>query len=139
MTRYLTIANAGATGNLMVKNAPVINVKPAENLITITLTNGQTIQPTHTYNLNIPWLPAIMTEAHIVPGMARLSLILIKNCFDGGCKVTYDSDEVKVVYNNQLVLSGGRNSKTGLWCLPIEGAERTANITDKLDLQVSPA
>ena len=69
------IADAGATGHFVMAGAPVINVKPTINPIRITLPDDQTIMSTHTCNLNIPWLPAFMTKAHIVPGMAHSSLI----------------------------------------------------------------
>ena len=44
--------------------------------ISITLAHKQRIYSTHTYDLNIPWLPIAMIEEHIVPGMAHLSLIM---------------------------------------------------------------
>ena len=69
------ILDSGATGYFLVKGAPVANLKLAEKPITITLSNGRTIQSTHTCNLDIPWLPDTMTEAYIVPGLAHSSLI----------------------------------------------------------------
>ena len=96
LSRFLAIADAGATGHFMMKNAPVINVKPAVNPINITLPDGKIIKSTHTCNLNIPWLPADMTEAHIVPGMTHSSLISIKKFCDGECMVMYNKYEVKV-------------------------------------------
>jgi hypothetical protein len=66
-----TIADAGSTGNFMTQSAPVINVKPKDNPIKITLSHRQTIASTHTCNLDIPRLPEAMTAAHIVPGMAH--------------------------------------------------------------------
>ena len=58
-------ANAGVTVHFVIAGAPVINVKPTTNPIQITLPDGQIIMSTHTCNLNIPWLPAFMTEAHM--------------------------------------------------------------------------
>ena len=63
MSNYLTIADAGATGHFMMKNAPVVNIKPEANPITISLPDRQTIKSTNTCNLNIPWLPQAMMEA----------------------------------------------------------------------------
>ena len=103
----------------MIHSAPVINVKPTTNPSRITLLYGQTIMSTHTCNLNIPWLPAFTTEAHIVPGMAHSFLISIKKICNGGCKVIYDETEVRVIYNRKLVLSGGRHTRTNLWLFPI--------------------
>jgi hypothetical protein len=106
-SRRWVIADAGVTGHFVMQGAPVVNVKPTANLIKITLPDGQYIMSTHTCNLNIPWLPAFMTEDHIVPGMAHSSLISIKKCCDGGCKVMYDETEVRVMYKGKLVLAGG--------------------------------
>jgi hypothetical protein len=134
------IADAGATGHFVMHGAPVINVKPTASPIKITLPDGQFILSTHTCNLNIPWLPSFMTEAHIVPGMAHSSLISIKKFCDGGCKVMYDMTEVRVMYKGKVVLSGGRDKSTGLWLLPI--AEKDSEQQERntahaaLDLQL---
>ena len=118
------IADAGATGHFVMAGAPVINVKPTTNPIRITLPDGQSIMSTHTCNLNIPWLPVFMTKAHIVPGMAHSSLISIKKFCDGGCKVMYDENKVRVIYKGNMVLSGGHDARTGLWLLPIAEKDR---------------
>ncbi len=49
------ISDSGATGYFLVQGAPVANMEIAEKPITITLTNGRTIQSTHTCNLDIHW------------------------------------------------------------------------------------
>ena len=95
------IVDSGATGNFMMQDASLINVKQTTNPIRITLPGGQTIMSTHMCNLNIPWLPAFMTEAHIVPGMAHSSLIFTKKFCNGGCKVIYNETEVRVIYKKK--------------------------------------
>ena len=67
------ISDSGATGHFLVAGAPVVNKNITTNPIKITLPNGKTIQSTHTCNLDIPWLPAHMNEAHGVEGMGRIS------------------------------------------------------------------
>ena len=121
------IADAGATGYFVMAGAPVIDIKPTTSSIRITLPDGQIIMFTHTCNLNIPWLPAFMTKAHIVPGMAHSSLISIKKFCDEGCKVMYDENEVRVIYKGKIVLSGGRDARTGLWLLPIVEKDKKNN------------
>ena len=69
------ISDLGATGHSVVKNAPVTNKRIAHNPIAVTLSNRKTIKSIHTCNLDIPWLPHAMTEAHIVPGLTHSSLI----------------------------------------------------------------
>ena len=65
------ISDSGATGHFMVEGAPVINKQPAKKPIQIMMPDGSKIQSTHTCNLDIPWLPHAMTEAHIVPGLSH--------------------------------------------------------------------
>ena len=116
-----------------------MNIKPATKPIAITLPNGKIIKSTHKCNLDIPWLPEHMTEAHIVPGLAHASLISTGKFCDAGCKVMFDKEECRVYFKNKLVLVGGRDVATGLWQLPINLAEQArpaSSIVDHLDLQV---
>ena len=73
------ISDSGATGHFLVEGAPVTNLQVADNPISITIPNSKSITSTHTCNLDIPWLPNHMTEAHIVPGLAHASLISTGN------------------------------------------------------------
>ena len=108
------ISDSGATGHFVVEGAPVVNKKTATNPITITLPSGSTIRSTHTCNLDIPWLPHQVTEAHIVPGLAHSSLISTRKFCAAGCKVAFDEDECRVYYRGRLALVGGRCPITDL-------------------------
>ena len=66
---------SGAIGHFLIEDTPVVNKQPAKFPINITLTNVKTIKSTHTCNIDIPWLPIIMTKAHIVLGLAHSYLI----------------------------------------------------------------
>ena len=55
-----------------------------------------------------------MTEAHIVPGLAYLSLLSTKKFCEAGCKAVFDETECRVYYKGKLVLSGGRDKKTDM-------------------------
>jgi hypothetical protein len=57
------------TAHFIVQGAPVVNIRKALFPLKIKLPDGSFIESTHTCNLDIPWLPAHMTEAHIVPGL----------------------------------------------------------------------
>ena len=127
----LAISDSGATGHFLVEGAPAVNVVPATNPIHILLPNGKRITSTHTCNLDIPWLPAYMTEAHIVPGLSHSSLISTRKFCDAGCKVVFDASECRVYYNNSVVLVGDRDPKTKLWRLPINPRTQT-NKTEAL-------
>ena len=137
------ISDSGATGHFLVEHAQVVNKKPAQKPIQIMLPNGKRIMSTHTCNLDIPWLPDAMTEAHIVPGLSHSSLISTRKFCDAGCKVIFDIDECRIYYNEQLVLIGDRDPTTGLWRLPINPQAKPATSlnapqTDALDLQLNP-
>ena len=60
-----------------------------------------------------------MIEAHTVPGMVYQSLISIKTCFNGVCKIIYERTEIRAYYKKKLVLAGGIKKSTRLCLLPI--------------------
>ena len=113
------ISDSGATAHFIVKGAPVTNLKKATFPLRITLPNGGIIYSTRTCNLDIPWLPKEITEAHIVPGIER-SLIATRKFCDAGCQVIFDQEECRIYYNNRLVLTRERDkADTSLWKLPV--------------------
>ena len=95
MTRLVkfTISDPGATAHFLVKGAPIINIREAENPITIKLPDGSLIYSTHIGNLDIPWMPDSMTVGHIVLGLSHSLLISTKVFCDAGCKVMFDEWE----------------------------------------------
>ena len=62
------LSDSGALSHFTVRGAQAVNIKITEHPIVIKLPDGSIIWSTHTCNLDIPWLPHKMTEAHIVPG-----------------------------------------------------------------------
>jgi len=134
------ISDSGATGHFLVEDAPVVNKQVAANPISITLPNGKTIKSTHTCNLDIPWLPHVMTEAHIVPGLAHSSLIATRKFCDAGCRVIFDLEECRVYFKGKLVLAGKRDITNGLWRLPINPAtaQGRSNSIHQQDLHLLP-
>ena len=131
------IFDSGATAHFIVQGAPVVNIRKALIPLKIKLPDGSFIESTHTCNLDIPWLPAHMTEAHIVPGLNHSSLISTRKFCDAGCRVIFDVDECKVYYEQKLVLSGKRDPLTGLWKVPINPTYKTSPVLPHLDLAVS--
>ena len=95
MTRLVkfAISDSGAAAYFLVEGAPIINMREAENPITIKLPDVSLIYSTHIGNLDIPWMPDSMTVAHIVPGLSHSSLISTKVFCDAGCKVMFDEWE----------------------------------------------
>ena len=91
-------------------------------------------------NLDIPWLPDALTEAHIVPGLSHSSLISTIKFADAGCKVLFDMNKCRVNYKGALVLTGKRDEATGLWNIPINPQEKPTVIAtiENLDLHIRP-
>ena len=131
------VLDTGATGAFLQMGAPVVNLKIAETPLRITLPNGDVIKSTHTCNLDIPWLPDHITEAHIVPGLSHTSLVSARKFCDAGCKITFDKDECRIFYKKKLVLSGKRDDKTGLWTVPLNPSAPPSMTVEKYDLQIS--
>eukprot|EP00804_Cyclotella_cryptica_P013523 CCRYP_017243-RA/>CCRYP_017243-RA protein AED:0.41 eAED:0.30 QI:0/0/0/1/1/1/5/0/1642 len=117
--QHYAIFDSGATAHFLVSTAHVVNKRPALKPLTIRLPNGKNIVSTHTCNLDLPWLPHSITEAHIVPGLSHSSLISTRKFCDAGCQVTLDQQSCKIYYQGALVLTGTRDETTGLWKVPI--------------------
>ena len=116
-----------------------MNLQIAVKPIAVTLPNGRMIQSTHTCNLEIPWLPHAMSEAHIVPGLAHSSLISTRKFCAAGCQVTFDEEECRVYHKGHLVLVGDRDEETNLWRLPVNPtAKPTHDRLAHLDLHMTP-
>ena len=118
----------------------MVNKRPAKFPIKIILLNGKTIKSTHTCNIDIPWLPSIVTKAHIVPGLTHAYLISTRKFYNAGFQVAFDMDEFRVYYKNKLFLTGGCDPVTELWRLPTNPtAVRPAQSTvDRLGLKLMP-
>ena len=83
-------SDSGAMGRFLVNEVVTVNICSTLHPIKIILPNGKVIMSTHTYNLDIPCLPNVMTETNIVPGLAHSSLILTRKFYNAGCKVIFE-------------------------------------------------
>eukprot|EP00804_Cyclotella_cryptica_P022671 CCRYP_012468-RA/>CCRYP_012468-RA protein AED:0.28 eAED:0.27 QI:0/0/0/1/0/0/4/0/650 len=119
------IFDSSATAHFLVDGAHVVNRRPALKPLTIRLPNGKHIVSTHTCNLDLPWLPHSITEAHIVPGLSHSSLISTRKFCDVGCRVTFDRQACRIYYQGTLLLTGTRDDTTGLWKVPIHPQQQT--------------
>ena len=115
-TQY-ALFDSGATAHFLVEGSEVINKQVAKCPLKIKLPDGTFIESTHTCNLNIPWLPNSITEAHIVPKLTQMSLVLTRKFCDAGCKVIFDVYECRVYYLDKLVLVGTRDRRYPLTLL----------------------
>ena len=127
------ILDSGATAHFIVKGAAVKNERPTHNPLKIKLANGSVIQSMHTCNLDIPWLPNSITEAHIVPGLSHSSLVATRKFCDASCQIIFDVNECPVIYKGNIVLSGTRDPISGLWRVPINPTAKVNTLTH-LDL-----
>ena len=117
------IADSGATAHFLLPNVEIANKRIADQPLNITLPDGEVIHSTHIGNLNLPGLGDAATQAHIVPGLAHLSLISIKQLCDSGCHVIFTKNNCKVYRKAELMLEGKRHPATGLWIVPTSSAK----------------
>ena len=120
------IADAGATGHFLQPGTPAKNIRRKDNLIGISQSDGGKLESTHECEIENPKLPQAARAVHIVPGLAHISLISIKMLIDAGCKVTYNTDHVKVFYRGNVVCKRTRESLTVLWVLQLTPKQKIA-------------
>ena len=112
------MADTGATSNFfqLTQNQnhyvhtaiPLKNVQPTNHGIQVLLPNKQTMQATHTGELDIPHLPPAATKAHIFPHLASGSLLSIGQLCDSGCTALFTATKLYILYQGKLVLQGQR-------------------------------
>jgi hypothetical protein len=76
-------------------------------------------------DIHIPGLPTVLT-GHIIPSLTTTSLISICQICKARCKDVFDNDKCKVMYNNNIILTGYKDPSTDLWTLPIHTKVCTA-------------
>jgi hypothetical protein len=108
--------DSGFTGHFLLVNAPCLNKVKSRAPLTVRLPNGATMESSHTSDLNIPELNAAASKAHVFPGMANHSLLLVGQLCNEGYIVTFKQNTV-TIYNSRSskILSGPRDVNTGLW------------------------
>ena len=129
------IVYAGATGRVILPGSPLNNIQPETRPLVINFPYGETLQSTHTGNLDIVWIPKEATRSHIVPGLACTYLVSIKILCNAGWKVSYDKEKCLILYSNKLVWQVTREPLKILWILPL----RPRTPPDNLPIQTSTA
>jgi hypothetical protein len=108
--------DSGCTGHFLLVNAPCLNKVKSRTPLTVRLPNGDTVESSHTTELDIPELNAAASKAHVFPGMANHSLLSVGQLCDERYIVTFKQDEVTICDSgNSQILSGPRDLNTGLW------------------------
>ena len=77
----------------------------------ITCPYGTVMWSIHTCNLEIPWLPIEMTEAHIVSYLAHASLTSTHKFSKVGCQVVFSEEACRVYYNGKCFVVRGREDQ----------------------------
>ena len=108
------------------------------NGIHVTMPNLQTIQATHTCQLDLPGLPPGARLAHKFPHLTY-PLISIGQLCDNGCYATFDANDVRIYHDNMIVLSGKRDPRTHLWTLPLTNAKPLFPGLRMIDVQLEDA
>jgi hypothetical protein len=110
------ILDTGCTSHFCTDEMPLLNIREAEEPLTIRNPNGSTMIATQIANLDIPDLPEAATRVHIVPDLAHHSLISVGQLCDAGCVATIDKTSFTVTLGNRIILSGTRSPDTHkLW------------------------
>ena len=116
---------------------------PADPPITVLCPSGASIKSTHTAEFNFKNFPPNQ-RVHVFPSLASGSLLSIGQLCDVGCHAYFHKNNVKVIYQNNIILSGTRTSQTnGLWSISIppssiskipacNGITPTATVNNKL-------
>ena len=71
ISKYLGIADVGATGHFLQPGAPAINIKRTKNPISISQPDGGKLESTHECEIDNTKLPKAARKAHIVLGLAH--------------------------------------------------------------------
>ena len=98
--REWAILDSGASSHFLQVDAPLLNKQKTANPVTVTVANGQSVQSTHDGALDVPGLPARARYAHVIPGIKKSLLSIVRLC-NYGCEVNfgYSGISVEVRYN----------------------------------------
>jgi hypothetical protein len=122
LPHQLAIADTGSTAHFGTINAPVINLRPSLNPISIRNPNGTIMTSTHEADL-LDIMPTMLPPAarriHIIPELASASLISMGQFCDAGFSVAFTATTVTVSINDTIVLTGHRTPDTLLWQFPL--------------------
>ena len=116
---YMSYRNCFLPGN------PLNNEQPASKHTLTNIPDGSNLRSTHACSLDISGIPEKANCAHIVLGLAHVSLILNSVLCGAGCNVQYDEDICSVYYNRKLVCKGEGDPQTRLWIFPLQENIRT--------------
>jgi hypothetical protein len=111
----MAIVDTGASGHYIRPHDPHTTNGNTQTTITVGLPNGDTLQSNDTgCALDIPQSPQEARQAHLLPDLTHSSLVSIGKLCDAGCEATFDKNKVVVSKDKTTVLTGTRDTRTGL-------------------------
>ena len=125
------ILDSSATSHFILTTAPTTNKQAALNPLHVIMPDGDQVQSTRTYKLDIPQLPTDARYGHIVPGLSAHSLLSIIKLYNTGCDVTLSKIRCEVKCRGRLVMRGSKYTRTGLWFVNINRTCQVANLAPK--------
>ena len=85
ITNREAISDAVATVNFVLPGIPVKNLQSEIKSITVNIPDGSKLRSMKTCNLYLEFIPETKNLAHIVPGLAHISLISTSGLWYTGC------------------------------------------------------
>jgi hypothetical protein len=140
MAHYTAIADTAATGNYITPDCPVLERQPSNQGVDVLLPDGSLITSSHTATLQLPAvLPIGARTAHVFPDLKSGSLISIGQLCDHGCIATFDATHVKIIYHDNVIMTGYRSFATNnLWILELaDETTNTPSLTQAMHHQMS--
>jgi hypothetical protein len=107
----------------MLVNAPCLNKVKSQNLLTVRLSNGATMESAHTFALNITELNKYASIAHVPPGISNHFLLSVGKLCNEGYTVTFRNASVTICNSQELQFFKGL--RLGHWTLADKPAKRT--------------
>eukprot|EP00804_Cyclotella_cryptica_P017260 CCRYP_016818-RA/>CCRYP_016818-RA protein AED:0.44 eAED:0.63 QI:0/0/0/1/0/0/2/0/198 len=110
----MAIADTGASGHYFLAEAPLTNINTHAPRTTIRTATGQPLYSTGTATLNLPTIPQVTQQGHIVPSLTHN---LIGTLCDAGCTALFTANTLTVTDSaGTTILSGTRDTNAPrLW------------------------
>jgi hypothetical protein len=108
------IVDSSCTGHFLLVKAPCLNKVKFRTPLMVRLPNGANMESSHTADLDIPELNSAASKAHVFPGMAHHSLLLVGQLCDEGYIVTFRQDTVTICNSESSELLSGPRAPRAL-------------------------
>jgi hypothetical protein len=119
---------SGCTVIFLSAAAPCSAKQAAHVPLIVNMPNGAILHSSQTCNLLLTDLPPQARQAHILPGLAHNSLILVGQLYDKYCSITFTQDQVTVSKNGKHLMYGAQDPKSSLWRANLKQKFETENV-----------